>query len=486
VYASPVKVTRLEHRINPDPSRVIARPFIPGDGTRIRGIVDRVLRIPETEARAMLTWLEGHFRKKHPDIEEILLDHYDNVKEYNPDDKDLTEERRRLIGAYFTMEYAIEAAALFNPSMVPAFDQSGLPEGSMRFLMSLRATGEGHISSIVFRRGVIDRENNIIMEQRSPYNRQLKVKENRTYFKETYSLKLREMEGENPLANAVLERLQGEFTFKELCDAIEDVGKTQQYPMAMQETTEDMISLARANYQIEIPEHIDVSAAVIFPHSENESRGVEDVRLVRFIEGDGTPVYYGTYTAFNGFHILPQMFELRDASNLTVHTLTGKYSQNKGMALFPRKVGGHYVMSSRIDNENLYIMKSDNVLVWNQAELVQTPKFPWELVQLGNCGSPLETEAGWLLLTHGVGPMRQYCIGTTLLDLDDPTKVIGQTREPLMVPRGEERSGYVPNVVYSCGGMIHNDILVIPYAMSDISSSLAIVPLDELLDLLTR
>ena len=486
MYTSPVKVTRLEHRINPDPSRVIARPFIPGGETRIRGIVDRVLRIPETEARAMLTWLEEHFRKNHPDIEEILLDHYDKVKEYNPDDKDLTEERRRLIGAYFTMEYAIEAAALFNPSMVPAFDQSGLPEGSLRFLMSLRATGEGHISSIVFRRGVIDRENNIIMEQRSPYNRQLKVKENRTYFKETYSLKLREMEGENPLANAVLERLQGEFTFKELCDAIEDVGKTQQYPMAMQETAEDMISLARANYQIEIPEHIDVSAAVIFPHSENESRGVEDVRLVRFIEEDGTPVFYGTYTAFNGFNILPQMFELRDASNLTVHTLTGKYSQNKGMALFPRKVGGHYVMSSRIDNENLYIMKSDNVLVWNQAEQVQTPKFPWELVQLGNCGSPLETEAGWLLLTHGVGPMRQYCIGATLLDLDDPTKVIGQTREPLMVPQGKERSGYVPNVVYSCGGMIHNDILVIPYAMSDISSSLAIVPLDELLDLLTR
>jgi len=383
VYASPVKVTRLEHRINPDPSRVIARPFIPGGETRIRGIVDRVLRIPETEACAMLTRLEEHFRKNHPDIEEILLDHYDNVKEYNPDDKDLTEERRRLIGAYFTMEYAIEAAALFNPSMVPALDQSGLPEGSLRFLMSLRATGEGHISSIVFRRGVIDRENNIIMEQRSPYNRQLKVKENRTYFKESYSLKLREMEGENPLANAVLERLQGEFAFKELCDSIEDVGKTQQYPMAMQETTEDMISLARANYQIEIPEHIDVSAAVIFPHSENESRGVEDVRLVRFIEGDGTPVYYGTYTAFNGFHILPQMFELRDASNLTVHTLTGKYSQNKGMALFPRKVGGHYVMSSRIDNENLYIMKSDNVLVWNQAELVQTPKFSWEQVLLG-------------------------------------------------------------------------------------------------------
>jgi predicted GH43/DUF377 family glycosyl hydrolase len=352
--------------------------------------------------------------------------------------------------------------------------------------MSLRATGEGHISSIVFRLGVIDRNNDIIIQQRSPHSRQLKVKEDRTYFKEIFGLKLREMGGETPLTNSVLERLQEEFTFRELCDAIEEVEKTQRDSMAIHETAADMVSLAKANYQIEIPEYMDVSATVIFPHSEYESRGIEDVRLVRFIEDDGTTVYYGTYTAFNGFHILPQMFEVGDAGNLTVHTLTGKYSKNKGVALFPRKVGGHYLMSSRVDNENLYIMNSDNVLVWNQAKLVQTPKFPWELVQLGNCGSPLETEAGWLLLTHGVGPMRQYCIGATLLDLDDPTRVIGQTREPLMVPQGEERSGYVPNVVYSCGGMIHNDVLVIPYAMSDISSSFAIVPLDELLDLLTR
>lgn len=483
---SPITVKRSDLVLHPDRKRVLARPFRLASRKRSAMICAQVMALSEDEVRTLLGQVEAEFGDRHVAIREFLSRQFDELRPWLLGEDELSTERKLLLGAYFTHEYSIEAAALFNPSMVPAFDQSGLPEGSLRFLMSLRATGEGHISSIVFRRGVIDRENNIIMEQRSPYNRQLKVKENRTYFKETYSLKLREMEGENPLANAVLERLQGEFTFKELCDAIEDVGKTQQNPMAMQETEEDMISLARANYQIEIPEHIDVSAAVIFPHSENESRGVEDVRLVRFIEEDGTPVYYGTYTAFNGFHILPQMFEVRDASNLTVHTLTGKYSQNKGMALFPRKVGGHYVMSSRIDNENLYIMKSDNVLVWNQADLVQTPQFPWELVQLGNCGSPLETEAGWLLLTHGVGPMRQYCIGATLLDLDDPTKVIGQTREPLMVPQGKERSGYVPNVVYSCGGMIHNDILVIPYAMSDISSSLAIVPLDELLDLLTR
>jgi predicted GH43/DUF377 family glycosyl hydrolase len=484
MYTSPVRVTRLAHRIDPDPSRVIARPFIPGGETRIRGIIDRILAIPESEALSMLSRLEAHFREKHPEIAQILLDHFEAVQRYIPSGRELTEEWKRLIGAYFTMEYAIEAAALFNPSMVAAFDQGDLPEGSPRFLRSLRATGEVHVSSIVFRRGVIDRKNNIIIELSSPHSRQLKVREDRRYKKEIYSLKLKEMEGENPLSDSVLSRLGGEFTMKELCEAIDAVESELDSPLAMRETEEDMLSLAKANYQIELPGDIDVSEAVIFPHSENESRGIEDLRLVRFTEDDGTPVLYGTYTAFNGFNIIPQMLEVRDPNSITVHTLTGGYSRNKGVALFPRKVGGHYLMSSRIDNENLYLMKSHSPLVWNHAELVQTPRFPWQLVQIGNCGSPLETETGWLLLTHGVGPMRQYCIGATLLDLDDPTKIIGQTEEPLMMPRDEERSGYVPNVVYSCGGMLHNDSLIIPYAMSDISSSFATIPLDELLALL--
>jgi predicted GH43/DUF377 family glycosyl hydrolase len=350
--------------------------------------------------------------------------------------------------------------------------------------MSLRATGEGHISSIVFRRGVIDRENNIIIETSSPRSRPLKVRENRHYKKKLYSLKLKEIEGENPLSDAVLSRLGRAFTMEELCGAIHAVGREVESPLAMREVEEDMLSLARANYQIELPGDIDVSEAVIFPHSENESRGIEDLRLVRFTEDDGTPVLYGTYTAYNGFNIIPQMLEMRDPDTISVHTLMGEYSKNKGLALFPRKVGGNYLMSSRIDNENLYLMTSDNPLVWNHAELVQTPRFPWQLVQLGNCGSPLETEAGWLLLTHGVGPMRQYSIGATLMDLDDPTRIIGQTEEPLMMPRDEERSGYVPNVVYSCGGMIHNDLMIIPYAMSDTSTSFATIPLDELLALL--
>ena len=479
MYASPVRVTRLDHRIDPDPSRVITRPFIPGGEKRIQGIIRRVLDIPEDNALALLTRLEDHFRKSHPNIEEILMAHFEEVEKHIPADAVLSDQRRRLLGAYFTMEYAIEAAALFNPSMVPAFDQSDLSEGSTRFLMSLRATGEGHISSIVFRRGVITRDHRILIEPVPQLRRPLKIKQNRTYQKEEYSLKLKEMEGANPLADIVLGRLGAKFTFEELSHAISAMEEPNG-AAAMQETAEDMLSLARANYEIILPENANISAAVIFPHSENESRGLEDLRLVRFKEEDGTHKLYGTYTAYNGFHILPQLLEARQGSNIAVHTLAGSFAKNKGMALFPRKVGGQYMMSGRIDNENLFIMKSDSVMVWNHAQLVQTPKFPWELVQLGNCGSPIETKEGWLLLTHGVGPMRQYCVGAVLLDLDDPTKVIRQTREPLIMPQGKERSGYVPNVVYSCGAMIHNEVLVIPYAMSDTSSGFATVPLEAI------
>jgi predicted GH43/DUF377 family glycosyl hydrolase len=482
---SPIQVNRLENHLVPDPGRVIARLFCPGDETRIRGIIERVLKIPDKEAREILARVETQFRKRHPDIQEILLENFEAVQEQVPEDARLDEERKRFIGSFFTMEYAIEAAALFNPSMVPARDQDNLPEGSTRFVMSLRATGEGHISSIVFRRGVIDKDNRIIIEQRSPYSRQLQAVENRTYFKKIYRLKLNEMIGTSQLVDFVMESLAEKFTYRELCEAIKSVRAKLSKPATMLELEEDMISLARANYQLKIPEDLEFSSAVIFPYSEYESRGLEDVRLVRFTDDDGSVCYYGTYTAFNGFHILPQMFEIRDRQTITIHTLSGCFSKNKGLALFPRKIRGRYMMISRVDNENLFLMDSDNVLAWNDAWMIQAPRFSWELVQIGNCGSPLETDEGWLLLTHGVGPMRQYCIGATLLDLDDPGRVIGQTREPLLVPTGEERTGYVPNVVYSCGGMIHNDTLVIPYAMSDISTSFATLSLPELLKLLT-
>jgi len=239
--------------------------------------------------------------------------------------------------------------------------------------------------------------------------------------------------------------------------------------------------LARSNYHLKMPPDCDPSEIVIFPASENESKGIEDVRLVQFTEEDGSTVYYGTYTAYNGFRILPQIFETTDFTTIRVHTLNGQYVQNKGMALFPRRIGNWYMMVSRLDGENMYLMRSENIHFWNEAIKLQEPKYPWEFVQIGNCGSPIETEAGWLLLTHGVGPMRQYCIGVSLLDRDDPSKVIGHLKQPLLVPTEQERDGYVPNVVYSCGAMIHHDMLFIPYAMSDSATSFASVAVSDLL-----
>jgi len=477
-------ITRLPHRLDPDPGRVITKFFCPGDDARIRGVIGRIMGISDEMITRLSRHLERDFRQRHPDIETIFKDNYEAVRRHLPDESSISPERKLILGAYFTMEYAIESAALFNPSMVPAEDQSGLPPGSTRFLMSLRATGEGHISSIVFRRGTIDAECQIHIEPRSPYTRQLRVIENRVFEKKVYRLKLIEMGGFTALAGEVLDRLAERFTFVDLNEAIEQIAAASAEPGASQETSENMISLARSNYHLDLPEGVDPSEMVIFPSSENESRGIEDLRLVRFCDDDGSARYYGTYTAYNGFCILPQLLEIADQRHVKVHTLSGRFAQNKGMALFPRRVNGSFLMISRLDNENLFLMESDNVRFWNHAVMIQTPKYPWEIVQMGNCGSPLETEAGWLLLTHGVGPMRQYCIGASLLDRDDPTRLIGRTEEPLLLPTGDERTGYVPNVVYSCGAMIHNDTLIIPYAMSDVSTSFATVPLADLLRLL--
>jgi predicted GH43/DUF377 family glycosyl hydrolase len=478
-----IEVKRLPERLEPDPSRVILRFFRPGADKRVRGILNRILALPAPEVERVLGRVKAHFSPKHPDLDLALLEHYEEVSRFLPSEEEVAETRRKLIGAFFTMEYAIESAALFNPSMVPAQDQSGLSEGSTRFLLSLRAVGEGHISSIVFRTGVIDRNCHLHIDPLSPYAHPLKIIENPTYSREVFRSKLIEMGGYTPLADPVFDRLEETFDLRTLNEILEGIRDEHGESGLTRQTADNMLSLAQANYQIRIPEGRDASQAVIFPFSEAESRGIEDVRLVLFADDDGSRRIYGTYTAYDGSHVVPQIMET-DGRTIKVHTVSGWYAQNKGMALFPRKLDGMYAMISRLDNENIFLMYSDNVRFWNTARLVQSPRFPWELVQLGNCGSPLETEAGWLLLTHGVGPMRQYCIGATLLDLEDPTRVIGQTKKPLLVPRGEERTGYVPNVVYSCGGMIHNDRLIIPYGMSDIATGFACVPLPDLLSLL--
>jgi len=485
--ASQLQVTHLPLRLEPDPTRVIARLFVPGDEARIRGIIQRALAIPEPEAQQIAGRLKESFDDRHRDLVDVVADHFDAVRQYVPDEGSMSGSRKLLIGACFTMEYSIEAAALFNPSMVPAIDQSGLPPGSIRFLMSLRATGEGHVSSIVFRRGVVDAGNNIDIEPASPFSRQLDVAEDVPHDKQLFRQKLTEMGAYDPAAQSILDRTPDRISLADLNQAIEEARRASRAPETISGAAETMLWVARSNYTLRVPEGTDPSEVVIFPISENESRGIEDVRLVMFTDDDGTAHYFGTYTAYDGRSIMPQLLEITPEPGgvlVHIHTMSGQEAQNKGMALFPRRVGGRYAMIGRLDNENLFLMYSDNIRVWDTAEILQRPRFAWEIVQIGNCGSPLETEAGWLLLTHGVGPMRQYCIGATLLDRDDPSRVIGQTREPLLVPAEDERSGYVPNVVYSCGGMIREDTLIIPYAMNDMYSGFAAVPLPDLLAVL--
>ena len=427
------------------------------------------------------------FHQRHIDLDQSWLRHFEKVREQIPDSEKLSEPRRLFIGALFSGEYALESAALFNPSIVPHPDQSGLGEGELRFILSLRATGEGHISSIQFRSGVIRRDYSIQMEQTTPFVTLPELDPNPTYHKRTFLDKLNEMGLENDWAASVMGGLGKTFVLQELDKSIKQAVLDETSPHAhdVQRTLECMHWLAESNYEIHFNHSSATSERIIFPVSPNEINGIEDARFVRFVDDDGSVIYYATYTAYNGRVILPQLIETTDFLDFRVLTLNGRAVQNKGMALFPRRIDGRYAMLSRQDDENLFLMFSDNPHFWSDPQLLQEPSRPWELVKLGNCGSPIETEAGWLVITHGVGPMRKYCIGATLLDLHDPAKVIGKLDEPLLKPEGTEREGYVPNVVYSCGSLIHQGRLILPYGLSDSASSIVTCELSELLAALT-
>jgi predicted GH43/DUF377 family glycosyl hydrolase len=481
-----VRVRRLPIQLVPDSSRVITRFFGLGEENRVRDVVGRILAVPEPAVAALVANLEGDFRTIHPGIEEIFLEHFETVKHHIPTDLSISDLRRKFIGACFTMEYAIESAALFNPSMVPAVDQAGVGPGSVRFVMSLRATGEGHISSIVFRRGLIDANGNLSVDPPSRFSRPLRAVVPDRFDKAEFARQLQLINAWTDQTQATLALLGDRFSRKELSDAIDKVRRVTDARGTSEEANDALLALSQANYRLAVPRGADINEVVIFPYSDNERRGIEDLRLVRFRDDDGAFRYFGTYTAYDGFHIFPHLVEYPVGEYVEIKKLMGRCATNKGMALFPRKIRGRYAMVARLDNENLYFMESDHVLVWNEARLLLAPKYPWEVIQIGNCGAPLETKAGWLLLTHGVGPMRQYCIGASLLDLDDPCRVIGQTNEPLLVPTETERFGYVPNVVYSCGGMIHRDMLILPYAASDFATSIAVIDLPELLGALVQ
>lgn len=482
---NPIRIRRHEKTFLPDSARVIVRPFIPARSRSITAILSRALAMSEEDAAAQLEALHLEFASRHFDIETHLLAHYEKVRPHITLRHPLSRVRQLLIGAMFSGEYALESAALFNPSMVSHPDQGGVPEGGLRFIMSLRATGEGHISSIEFRTGTVAPDGSISVEPVSRFVAVPEVMPNPTYRKKRFIIKLHEMGFENGHAAAVLDPLAEEFTLQELDESVRRV-RRESKPVGrdLRRALECFRWLAESNYEINFSSKLAMSERIIFPVSPNESNGIEDARFVRFVDVDGSVMYCATYTAYNGRAILPQFIETQDFLHFRVLTLNGNAVQNKGMALFPRRINGRYAMLSRQDDENLFIMFSDHPHHWSDPQLLMSPVEMWESVKIGNCGSPIETEAGWLVITHGVGPMRKYCIGAALLDLNDPTKVLGRLREPLLSPEVNEREGYVPNVVYSCGSLLHGRELILPYAMSDTASAIVSLSLDELLAVL--
>jgi len=482
---SPVPVHRYELTLLPESSRVILRLFIPGGPQRIMTIIGRALALSEADARRELEALKQEFDARHLDLESLLMVNYERVLPQVFTQRPLSRDKQLLIGALFSGEYSLESAALFNPSMVPHPDQGGMEAGGLRFVMSLRATGEGHISSIEFRTGCLNPQGEIHLDPVSRFVNMPEVVLNPSYQKHPFIIKLHEMGFDNAHAKAVMEALSASFTRSDLDRSVHHIRRdSRPFTQDLQRTLECIQWLADSNYELQFSPELAMSERIIFPVSPNESNGIEDARFVRFTETDGSTLYYATYTAYNGRAILPQLIETEDFLHFRMLTLNGDGVKNKGMALFPRRIDGRYAMLSRQDDENLSIMFSDNPHYWSDPHLLLRPAELWEAVKIGNCGSPIETEAGWLVLTHGVGPLRKYSIGAALLDLHDPTQVIGRLREPLLVPEGSEREGYVPNVVYSCGSILHGRELILPYAMSDKVTAIARVPLDDLLNAL--
>ncbi len=451
-----VHVKRIGPTLVPDRARVLMRPFYPSTDNIARRIVARVMALPDEKVTCLLSQVLGEFADRHERVEQLFRKRFEQVNLYLESDKQLSPERQALIGAYFTHEYSPESAALFNPSIVPHPDQSGLPKGALRFILSLRATGEGHISSITFRTGTISTQHRIALTPPVPLVTEPERVPNAAYAKGLFAHKLEEAGVQNDFCRRVLDQLHEDFTLKELRQVLLASGLTADTSDATAtRAARGILLLAESNYEVNFASDSRVSQRVLFPTAPSQSNGIEDARFVRFQNDDDSFAYYATYTAYDGKITLPQLLETADFLHFKFSTLNGPAMQNKGMALFPRKINGQYAMLSRQDDENILLMFSDNIRFWQTPKLLLAPAQPWEFFKIGNCGSPIETEAGWLVLSHGVGAMRKYCLGAFLLDLNDPSRVVGRLREPLLSPNEAEREGYVPNVVYTCGALLH-------------------------------
>ncbi|MDN5203909.1 glycoside hydrolase family 130 protein [Fulvivirgaceae bacterium BMA10] len=475
IKVSPVKVYRQELSFDPDHSRVITRFFEPSQ-IRKNNIVRRVLGLSADEVNAILAQTLQNFEDRHRNVKRIFKDNYDKLHL----DIDTSLERTLLIGAYFTMEYSIETAALLNPSIVAHPDQRNLKKRSLRVILSFRAVGEGHMSSIVFREGIINSRGKLSILPNGHHLESAKIIQNTLYSKKDISSILRQLQCYDPIEQ-IMNNLLEEFSYDELMKGVEKFRSKKSLSHECNEAVETLLWLVKSNYEIKFDKELNIAGRVIFPRSKGEIKALEDARFVSF-EDNKEQQYFATYTAYDGHNILPEIIETKDFIRFKIMTLVGKGARNKGMALFPEKIKGKYAMISRVDNENLFIMFSDDIYHWEEPVLLKKPTYYWEFYQIGNNGSPLKTEKGWLLLIHGVGPVRTYCIGAILLDLEDPTKVIGMIRDPILFSNEDERDGYVPNVVYSCGSIVHHDYLIMPYAMSDSRSGVAKFQVGELLE----
>ena len=478
-------VERLKIALLPSPRRVLLRPYATSSGVHARNVLTRGLALPESEVPILLKSVLAEFGDRHHEVWELFMARFEEVKDLLATDQELSQQRKVLIGACFLSEYSLESAALFNPSIVAHPDQTGLPAGSMRFVMSLRATGEGHLSSFTFRSGTIDAAGDVALDVASMFVVEPKFIPNPAFERGLFGRKLFELGINSAFAKRVVERLDETFSLQELRDTITRERWRRRNLMAESDddpsVDDKILTVAMSNYEVQFSEGRGVSERVIFPATPSQRNGIEDARFVQFQDDEGPPSYYATYSAYDGRLVLPQLVETEDFVRFRFITLNGPAVQNKGMALFPRKVRGLYTMLSRQDGENMHLMFSENIHFWHESKVIVRPRFSWEIVQIGNCGSPIETEAGWLVLSHGVGPMRQYSIGAFLLDKDNPSKVIGRLPKPLLRPGPDEREGYVPNVVYTCGSLVHNGILIVPYAVSDSATKFARVNLKALL-----
>lgn len=484
-----VPVIRKNVKFTPDSSRIVARYFMNGD-ERTQKMISHIMTLDEKQVIDTLEQTLREFARRHRNISSIFYRHCEKIRgiieEMQINCDELSDERKMLMGSYCTMEYAIESAAIFNPSIVEDFDQSNLEKGQKRVIISFRATGEGHISSIVFRRGILDVNNDLHVMKIGDNIDQADIMQQKLYSKKRFVTKLAEMHTQDKYSSCIMQELPEEFEYSALKDVITEAMGDESISQDKRTALEEMIWLADSFYYLQFKHDSDISERVIFPISDSESRGIEDARFVRFFNDHESDRIIGTYTAYNGHTILPKMISTEDFYTFRVMPLHGVGAQNKNLALFPRKIKGKYAMLSRIDGVNNYLMYSNNPTQWDNPVMLQEPRYPWEFTQIGNGGSPLWTDEGWLVITHGVGAMRQYCLGASLFDLDDPSKEIGRLQYPLLSPLEEEREGYVPNVVYSCGSIIHNNSLILPYAVSDYSSTYAVVDMIELIDALKK